>query len=369
MEMQTKDNLNYTSQLPKWAISCHIGLISIFLLLGMGMFVLTVIEVLETGLGFSILLFMIGVFFFGLSWFSYKNLRKYLDVIVKISVGEKGYDYYEKDKKRRIEHDIFLPYENMKYVLIGMDYRIGAKYKYSVHYDSVKLIPLRIAKILICGVSTQNRLEVLSFSHSTEKSLNKWLDVFRKQGVQIFHTDKALSATPNNPEAIELIPKERFEGTLSFVIGSEAEGLNDMFLTKKQQAFIEEKEKRSRKNGIYYTTLVAISQIIMICFWFPHWEIVDRSFGDSSGEYFALLFTIISQAIVYIKMRKIKWYEPIRDMIIIYIGILVGIKLSPDERTIFQSAVQGYAIMAIGAFLFLYYGIKIYSWFQRLGKK
>lgn len=365
MEMQTKDNLDFTNQLPKWAIGCHIGLISFFFLLGIGMFVLTAKEVSETGLGISILLFVIGVVFLGLSWFSYKNLRKYLDFVIKVHVGEKGYDYYAKDKKKAIEHEIFLPYENMKYILIGMDYRLKAKYKYSVHYDRAKLIPVRSANILICGVSTHNRLEVTSFSHWDQESVYKWIDVFQKHGVDIFHTDKALTATPNNPEVIESIPKKRFEGTLSFEIGSEADGLDNIFLTEKQQGLDEEKKGRGRKNGFYFTLLLSLSQIIMICFWFPYWEIEDKSFSDSSGEFIALLFTVLSQFFIYIKMRKIKWYEPIRDSIVIYIGMLIGSKLAPDERTTFQFAVQGYALMTICSFLFLYYGVKLYSRFKK----
>lgn len=369
MEMQTKDHFNFTNQLPKWAIGCHIGLISLFFLLGMGMFFFTVKEVSETGLVISIPLFVIGIVFLGLSWFSYKNLQKYLDFIIKIHVGEKGYNYYAKDKKKGIEQEFSLPYENMKYVLIGMDYRLKAKYKYSVHHDRTKLIPVRSAKILICGVSTNNQLEVTSFAHWDEGSLTKWIDIFQKHGVDIFHTDKALTATPNNPEVIESIPKKRFEGTLSFEVGSEADGLDNIFLTEKQQELIEEKEKKGRKSGLYYTILLSISQIMMICLWFPQWEIVDKSFSDSSGEFVALLFTLLSQFFIYIKMRKIKWYEPIRDIFIIYLGILIGIQLSPDERTTFPFAVQGYAMMTICSFLLLYYGVKLSSWFQRLRKK
>ncbi|WP_226530390.1 hypothetical protein [Metabacillus niabensis] len=369
MEMQTKDHLNFTNQLPKWAIGCHIGLILLFFLLGIGMFVFTAKEVSETGLSISIPLFMIVIVFLGISWFSNKNLRKYLDCIIKIQVGEKGYKYYAKDKKKGIEQEFFLPYENMKYVLIGMDYRLKAKYKYSVHHERTKLIPVRSAKILIYGVSSNNQLEVTSFAHWDEGSLYKWIDIFQKHGVDIFHTDKALTATQNNPEVIESIPKKMFEGELSFEIGSEADGLDNIFLTEEQQELVEEKEKKGRKSGLYFTILLSISQIMMICYWFPHWEIVDKSFSDSSGEFVALLFTLLSQFVIYINMRKIKMYEPIRDSIIIYLGILIGIQLSPDERTTFQFAVQGYATMTICSFLFLYYGVKLSSWFQKLRKK
>lgn len=363
MEMQTKDNRNYTNQLPKWAIGCHIGLISLFLLLGMGMFVLTAKEFSEIGLSLSILFIAIGVAFLGLSWLGYKNLREYVEVIIKIRLGENGYDYYAKDKKKGIEHKIFLPYENMNYVLIGMEYRYKMRYKSTADYTSAKLILVRSAKILICGVSTNNRLEVTSFTHWDQESLYKWIDVFQTHGVDIFHTDKALTAIPNNPKVIESIPKNRFEGTLSFVIGSEADGLDNIFLTEEQQEWVEEKEKVSRKNGLYFTILVSVLQIIMICFWFPYWEIVDKSFNESSGETIAFLLTVLLQ---FLNMRTVKWYEPIRDMIIIYIGILIGIQLSPDERTAFQHAVQGYAIMSIGSLLFLCYGTKLFSWFKKI---
>lgn len=368
--MQTKDHLNYTNQLPKWAIGFHIGLISFFLLLGIGVFVLSAKEISEMGLGFSIFLFAIGIAFLGISWVGYKNLRKYLDSIIKVQLGDIGYEYIAKDKKLGEEHHIFLPYENMKYILIGMDYRFGARIKYSVnHANRAEMFPVRSAKVLICGVSSDNQLEVTSFSHWEQKSLDKWIDVFQNHGVAIFHTDKALTGTPNNPEFIETIPMKRYEGTLSFVVGSRAEDIDNIYLTNAQQQVLKEKDKKGRRDGFYYTILVALLQIVMICFWFPHWEIVENSFGDSSGEFFALLFTVSLQFFIYMNMKWVKWYEPIRDMLIIYIGILIGSQLSPDGRTAFHSAVQGYAIMTIGVFLCLYYIIKIYSWFQKLSKK
>ncbi|WP_010280915.1 hypothetical protein [Bacillus timonensis] len=369
MELQTKDNRNYTNQLPKWAIGCHIGLIFIFVLLGMSVFVLGVKEVSETGLGFSILLFVIGVTFLGFSWFAYRNLRKYLDIVITIQLGDNGYEYYAKNKKKGEEQHIFLPYENIKYVLIGMDYRLKAKSKLHSgdnYQMRTKFLKVRSSKIIIYGIDTTNQVRVTSFPHAEQKSLDVWIDVFKKNGVTIFHTDKALTATPRNPDVIESIPKELFEGSLSFVMGSEAEDFDNLFLTEKQQEVLAEKKKKNRKNGFLFTILLSLSQIMMVCFWFPHWDIVGDSFSDSSGEFVALFCTVLLQFFIYVYKGRVKWYEPIRDMAIIYIGIFIGILLSPDERTTFQSAVQTYAMMTIGAFLFFYFGMKVYSWFGHL---
>nr|WP_304217211.1 hypothetical protein [Fredinandcohnia onubensis] len=258
MELQTKDNLKFTNQLPKWAIGCHIGLISIFFLIGIGVFVLAAKEVSETGLTLSILLFAIGFVFLGFSWFSYKNLRKYHDVVINIQLGENGYDSYVKDKKMNEEHHISIPYENMKYVLIGMDYRLKAKSKIQSgeNYNMrTKFVTVRSAKVFIYGVDTNDQLKVTSFPHADEKSLYVWIGVFQKHGVEIYHTDKALTATPSNPEVIESIPKNLFDGTLSFVIGSEAKGLDNLFLTEAQKKIMDKNEKKNTKNAILYTTL------------------------------------------------------------------------------------------------------------------
>ncbi|THE10333.1 hypothetical protein E1I69_19150 [Bacillus timonensis] len=371
MELQTKDNRNFTNQLPKWAIGCHFGLISIFFLLGIVLFVFGVNELSEMGLGFSLLLFAIGAVSLGFSWFSYKNVRKYLDIIFNIQLGENGYDSYTRDKKKNEEEHIFLPYEKIKYVLIGMDYRLKAKSK--IHSGEnyqmrTKFVPVRSAKVIIYGVDANNQVKVTSFPHADQQSLFDWIDVFQKNGVEILHTDKALTATPRHPDVLESIPKKRFDGTLSFVMGSEADGLDNIFLTEKQQEVLEEKNKKNRKNGFLFTALLSFLQLFMVCFWFPHWDIVEDSFGDNSGEFFALFFTVLLQFFIYLKMGRVKWFEPIRDMFILCIGILLGVLVSPDERTTFPQAVQSYAIMTIGAFLFLYYGMKVYSWFQRLWK-
>lgn len=372
MELHTKDNRNFTNQLPRWAIGCHIGLISIFTLLGIGVIVLGAIEVPEMGLGFFILFFAIGVALLGLSWKGYKNLREYLDIVINIQLGENGYDYYAKDKTKGEEHHIFLPYENINYVLIGMDYRLKAKTKF-VHSENqqirTKFVKVRSAKIIIYGVDTNNQVRVTSFPHADEKSLYDWIGVLQKNEVDIFHTDKALTATPRDPDVIETIPKEPFDGKLSFVMGSEADDFDNLFLTEKQQEMLKKRKKKDRKNGFLFTILLSIFQIIMVSIWFPHWDIVEGSFSDSSGEFIALFFTVLLQLLNYANKGLVKWYEPIRDMVIIYLGILIGILLSPDERASFNPAVQSYAMWTIGAFLVLYYGMKVYSWFQNLWKK
>lgn len=120
--MQTTNNLSFTNQLPKWAIAFHIGLVIFFLLIGLGLMFLSVIE----GIGEEFGLFLLGLsaVFLGLSWYAYNNIQKYLKFIVKIDLGGNGYDYYVKDQKKGEESHSFLSYEHMKYVLIGMDYQL-----------------------------------------------------------------------------------------------------------------------------------------------------------------------------------------------------------------------------------------------------
>lgn len=247
MELQTKDNRSYTNQLPKWAIGCHIGLISVFLFIGICGLGLSFSEFSEMGLGFSILLFAIGVTFVGFAWFSYKNLRNYLDIVIHIQLGDKGYDSYVKDKLKGEEQHIFLPYEKMKYVLIGMDYRLNAKSKIA-HSDNyqlrTKFSKVRSAKLFIYGVDSTNQIRVTSFPHAEKQSLYDWIDVFLKHKVDIFHTDQALTATPSVPEIIESIPKEQFDGKLSFVIGSEAENTDTFFLTDEQKESLHTQSKK-----------------------------------------------------------------------------------------------------------------------------
>ncbi|WP_231507762.1 hypothetical protein [Bacillus sp. UNC41MFS5] len=68
-------------------------------------------------------------------------------------------------------------------------------------------------------------------------------------------------------------------------------------------------------------------------------------------------------------MHKVKWYEPIIHMAILYIGIILGRTLSPDDRSNFHTAVEEYAVMVIGGFLFFFYVYKLYSWIQKIRKK
>ncbi|MCM3113776.1 hypothetical protein M3610_00525 [Neobacillus sp. MER 74] len=212
--------------------------------------------------------------------------------------------------------------------------------------------------MMMYGVNSFNQLEVLSFTHSNQAALDQWIKVFQEHGVKIYHTEKALTATPNTPEGIEVVPMMEFEGTLKFVVGSEAEDLDNIFLTEEQENWAADQETKRRKQGFIFTVFLAILQTLMICFWFPKWNIDGESFADDSGVIFAFLFTVFIQFFIYWYMHKVKWYEPIRDMAILYIGIILGRALSPDDWTNFHHAVEEYAVMVIGCFLFFYYRYK-----------
>lgn len=100
MEMQTDGKRGFTNQLPKWAIVAHIVLISFLFLFGVGLLYISIKEWIMDGMGLSIFLLVLSFIPLGLSWFSYRNLKIYLDFIVKINLTDQGYHYYFKDKKK-----------------------------------------------------------------------------------------------------------------------------------------------------------------------------------------------------------------------------------------------------------------------------
>ncbi|MGE8206877.1 hypothetical protein ACQKP0_20405 [Heyndrickxia sp. NPDC080065] len=366
MEMQTKDNRIYTNQLPKWAIVFHIGFISLFLVIGIGFLAIAIKGAITNEFGFFLIFFAFSAIFLGFSRFCYKNLQNYTKYLMQIELGEDGYKYYFHNKKNKDKTYVFIPYENMEYVLIGMDYQVMPRQR--VGHDVPTLQSLRTAKIIIYGVSSNGHPVVLSFTHGNQIYLIEWIHVFQEHNVTIFQTDKALTATPNTPEGIQEVPKQLYEGNLLFEVGSLSKDMDNIFLNKKQQDVIEKNVKKRRKKGLLYTMILSLLQIIMICFWFPEWDIEGGSFDDDSGLILAFLFTIFTQIFIYLYMRRVKWYDPIKDMIIITVGIVIGSLLSPAARPTFHSAVEHYGAMVVGWFLFSIYVFKLFGWLSKIEK-
>ncbi|MBB2483039.1 hypothetical protein H5P36_23030 [Bacillus sp. APMAM] len=367
MEMQTDGKRGFTNQLPKWAIVAHIVLISFLFLLGVGLLYISIKEWIMDGMGLSIFLLVLSFIPLGLSWFSYRNLKIYLDFIVKINLTDQGYHYYFKDKKNNHEEYVLLPYGKINYVLIGVDYQ--TTYRKIPGREVPKTISLRLAKLMIYGLSSNNEQKVVCFSHGEQASLDEWLKVFQEHHVAIFQTDKALTSIPNTPEAVEQVPKEVFEGKLPFVIGSESKDTNNVFMTKEQKQLEEIQIRKRQKKSIIFITILSLLQIIIICFWSPYWDIIGKEFSDYNGNFFAIVFTYLYLLLMYLYIKRVKWYFPIRDAVILAVGILIGSFLSTDPRHSFHIAVIKYLYIICGWFLFVYYAIKLYKWFQAKQKK
>lgn len=366
LEMQTKDNRKFTNQLPKWAIGFHTGLISVFSIIGLGLIVIAVLWMMNNEIGVAITTFGIGILFSWLGWFCFKNLQKYLDYVFEIELRQTGYYTYSKDKKKNEEKEIFLTYERMEYVLIGMDYQLIPKQKVRAGTITAKLVPYRAAKFMFYGKDANEQSEVLSFTHADLAIIDAWIDVLQANNVTIFHTDMALRATPNTPEGIKAVPKSSYKGSLLFKPGSEAEDLDNIFYTDDQKKILAKKSEARRKKGFYLTLTLTLLQVIMIYFYFPSWEIEEGLFSEDSDEIFAVLFTVMAMFAIYIYKRQVRWYDPIRDMLILGIGIWIGTMISPATHPDFQSGVGVYSTIIFMIVLVVVYLFKLFGW---IGKK
>ncbi|WP_458124012.1 hypothetical protein [Paenibacillus sp. Z3-2] len=369
LEMQTKDNRKFTNQLPKWAIGFHTGLISFFSIIGLGLIVVAVLRMMNNETGVAITIFGIGVLISWLGWFCFKNLQKYLDYVFKIELRQTGYYTYFKDKRKNEEREIFLTYERMEYVLIGMDYQLIPRQKVRAGTITTKLVPYRAAKFMFYGKNADGQLEVLSFTHSDLAIIDAWIDVLQSNNVTILHTDMALKATPNNPEGIKAVPKNSYEGSLLFTPGSEAEDIDNIFYTDEQKKTLAQKTKARRKKGFYLTVTLALLQVIMIYFYFPSWDIEEGLFSEDSDEIFAVLFTVMAVFAIYIYKHQVRWYDPIKDMLILGIGIWVGTMISPATHPDFQSAVGVYSTIIFMIVLVVVYLFKLFGWIGKIKKE
>lgn len=132
---------------------------------------------------------------------------------------------------------------------------------------------------------------------------------------------------------------------------------------------MEQKTITNRKKGFYLILLLTFLQIIMIYFWFPTWDIEAGIFSDDSGVFIAGCFTVMATFAIYIYKTKVKWYEPIIDMLILGAGIWLGTIIAPVTHPDFPSAVKGYSMTIIIIILIGFYLLKLFDWKDKKKKE
>lgn len=365
--MQTINNRQFTNQLPKWAIGLMVILIILFGVISLGIFLWSIWEWSHTGFTFLVLFFMAGLFLW-LSHLSYKNLRLYLDYIFKIDLGDQGYYYYMKDKKKNEEVEIFLPYERMEYVLIGQDYRFEPKYSIGYERTKVTFMAIKTAKVLMYGESSEGKSEVLSFTLSSSHTVDDWIGVFLHHHVPVYHTDYALTATANTPEAIQQVPKQLYEGSLPFVPGTTTEKVDHFHMTEKQTELLQKNKKIRKRKARFFKLLLVLFQIVLISLWFPHWEIQDGMFQDNSRESLVGIATIFTLFFIYAYVGVEKWYDPLKDMAIIDAGMVIATVFSQANHPDFPAAVMAYGLTINILTLSLFYLGRLIDWIKKFLK-
>ncbi|PGT88985.1 MULTISPECIES: hypothetical protein [Bacillaceae] len=345
MEMFSKDHRFFSNKLPNWAVGAHVTLILFLLLLGLGITYLAFTVALGSSLGSFLLLLFAALIILFLALFGYKNLRKYLDYAIKVELRDDGYYYSFHNKKTRKTEEILLPYQKIDYVLIGKSYILLPKNEQTLDGIKPRLKKVAQAKLYIKGSSTLEKEEVLTFKIGHNEMFDEWVRVFRENQVPLYHTELSLNKTPNTSEAIAGIPKQEYEGTLSFTIGDIISDFakDDVYLTEEIKMRLE----KSRKRRHSYSVFIALVQIPMVSLWFPHFPIEDGFF--SSIDMLPWLLTLIALFIVNAGNRK--WYKPLLDGFLVVLAINIGTLLSTNQTEEFSEAVLSYNLMVTIFFL------------------
>lgn len=327
IEMQRKTNRLFTNELPKWALIVHKVMIFLLFLVAVPLCVLSLIA-LFTEDDLSIFLFL-GIIGGGVFWFGrfcYKNLLQYTQQRLIVELREDGYFTSFSNQKTNEKQTIFLPFAGMKYVLLGMDYQYAVKATPRSTGPGGKVVFYRVVKLMISGISSDRKHEVVSFPIGDQPTLDEWVNVFQANQVPVLVTDKALSAVPYTKEGIDAVPKAPYQGTLPFRIGSEAKELDNVFLTEEQQKQQAEKKKKNRKRMRGFLIGLGILQMLMVRYWFIDWRVVDESvFSDKADDTLVLFLTLIGLLVIRFFTQSSRWFDPLVDMLVLFGGLTVGL--------------------------------------------
>lgn len=346
MEMFSKDHRFFSNKLPNWAIGAHVTVILCLTLLGLGMAYLAFAEAFGSSFGAFLLLLFAALLILLLALFAYRNLRKYLDYAIKVELRDAGYYYSFHNKKTIKTEEILLPYEKIEYVLIGKSYLLMPINEQTFNGIEPRLKKVAQAKLFIKGISSLEKEEILTFKIGNKEMLEEWVRVFKENQVPLYHTELSLNRTPKTSEAIAGIPKQEYEGILTFTIG---DIISDF--AEDDEYLMEESKKRlvkRRKRRKYYSAFIAIVQIPMVCLLFPHFPIED-GFFTSESDMLPWLLTLIALFVVNIGNRK--WYKPLLDGFLVVLAINIGLLLVTNRTDEFSEAVLSYNLMVTIFFL------------------
>lgn len=361
MELFSKDHRVFSNKLPNWAIGAHVTIIICFILLGLGITYLAFAVGFGSGYGAFLLILFAALMVFLLAIFAYKNLRKYLDYAVKVELRDDGYFNSFHNKKTIKTEEILLPYEKMEYVLIGKSYLLMPMNAQTFNGIEPRLKKVAQAKLFIKGTSSLGEEEVLTFQIGNHEMFDEWIRVFREKQVPLYCTELSLNLTPNTLDAIASIPKQEYEGTLSFNIGDISSDFtnDDEYLTDEIKMRLEKRKKR----GKFYSAIIALVQIPMVSLWFPHFPIED-GFFSSESDMLPWLLTLLG--LFVINIGKIKWYKPLLDGVLVVLAINIGSLLATNKTEEFSEAVLSYNLMIT---IFFLAGIYLYMFSRWLWGK
>ncbi|SES05512.1 hypothetical protein SAMN04487944_11676 [Gracilibacillus ureilyticus] len=359
MEMFSSDKNQHryiSNELPKWAIAAHIALIIFLTLFGLAGIIFSIYIGAESGIVYFLFLLIAGILIISLAIFAYKNLRKYLDNAINIQLREDGYFYRYHNKKENRTGEILLPYETIDYVLIGK----SANTTYRTTYSSFIGMRHKLSWMVSARFMIKGEDKILDFTSSNQQFIDDWIRVFQEKHVPLFHTECGVKVTPNTPEAIEAIPKQKYAGKLAFQPGEMMDELDfdDEFLTEQQKQLTQKRNNKKKYAGI----VLGLVHIPLVMLVFPQFPVEDGTFASESDM---LPWIVTLLALYFFNFRKIKWYQPLLDSLILVLCISIAAIVTPGVTEEFKDAVFFYMYTVIAFFLVGKYFFMIFKWVRK----
>lgn len=336
----------------------------VFFITGSVLLYFAISSIGEEGSLFLISLFgPLGIFLCCLPIYLFFKMKRYMQKHIRLELREDGYfiSYFDENTNKKFSQ--LLPYENMEFVLISLDFvrKIRSRYNFDRRRVESEIDKYAAARLHIKGTNSEGEKQIRKLFVDTPMTLNIWTNVLKEKGVPIFYTEYALNNYKVTEESIYDIPMEKYEGELPFTFGKYIYDPDEELelLTEEQKQKQLKRISRIRK----FVIILGLLQIPITSLLLPHATIVDGFIEDT---YYGVVWIVTLFTLIFINIpAKRKWYEPFMDVFIIVAGAMFGTFLVKEATYKFREAIL-INYLCIGVpFLVAIYIKKISSWISK----
>lgn len=333
IEMRGGKDLKYSNQLPSWAKAFHFIVMVFVALISLGFWALGIYMFTERdGWILSIVLFLCGGVTAWLTLFIKRINHFYNHFLVITELREDGYYTSITNKKTSKVEESFIPFQQMREILIGRTARYVSTGGNTPGYY------IAGARIIMQWEDEKGAIRYATFGEENQEGLDQWIGMFAAKQLPIFTTQHHIGALgiPDLQDGYAEIPKEPYDNSNpSFQTGYLIQKAIPEWKSASMQAKESEQLTRNDKKifrPIYAGTMVF--NLLIAFFWMPVWPLEEESIFAESPS---MLISFLNMVLLFLGgtywRKKVKWYRSLLDVFLLIIVQLIGVYASRAYRT------------------------------------